>query len=152
MPSALLGPAHPGTRSLLGPAYLSCRVRGRSETGASLGLLVLPPAPQPRLAAPHPTSFDPVAPRLSRQERECVGYPLLRSQSAAAATAGPQPESRPRHRRRRRRHLRPAWSTQPRLPSPPPPSTALGNPPSTATQKQLLQSASRNSRSHRMSL
>lgn len=114
------------------------RFSGRSPIKTLLGL-------------PGPASCSSTTSRrpLSRKLRPCctaanlVGkgkwsrYRLLRSQSAAAATAGPQPNSRPRHRRRRRRHLRPAWSAQPRLPSPPPPSTALGNPPATDTPETV---------------
>lgn len=121
----------------MAPRFFLALSRARARSRPLSASRVPPPAPQPHLAAPYPTSFGPVAPpRLSRQEREYIRYPLLKSQSAAAATAGPQPKSRPRHRRRRR-HLRPAWSAQPRLPSPPPPSTALGNPPATATPETV---------------
>lgn len=122
--------------SFSAPHFFPAMSRARARPRPRLASRVPPLAPQPHLAAPHPTSFGPVAQRLSRQQREYVRYPLLRSQSVAAATAGPQPESWPRHRRRRR-HLRPARSAQPRLPSPPPPSTALGNPPATATPETV---------------
>lgn len=108
MPSALLGPAHPGTRSLLGPAYLSCRVRGRSETGASLGL----PRPASR---PSTTSRRPSSHKL----RSCCaaalpsGEGMCRVPTAEVAV-------------RRCRHSRPSARVPASPPPPPPPPPPAG--------------------------